>query len=70
MEFLNQHVEQAFIPRIGHKQSKLAIARAALKHIPGSEQIIQKTFQTKPVPLELPIVKPIDQVMHTGFQRH
>lgn len=70
MEFLNHHVDQAFTPRVASKQSKKKIALAALKHIPGSQQLIEKTFESKPVPRELPLEKPIDLVFHTGFIQH
>lgn len=70
MEKLNHHVDQAFVPRITHKQSKRAIATAALKHIPGSRDLIEKTFGSKPVPRELPIEKPVNLVFHTGFIQH
>ena len=70
MEFLNHHVDQAFVPRITQKQAKIQIAKAALKHIPGSQQLIEKTFESKPVPRELLIEKPVDLVLHTGFIRH
>ena len=67
---LNHHVEQGYIPKIGFKHSKEQVARAALRNIKGSEQLIEKTFRTNPVPRELPIEKPIDQIFHTGVIRH
>jgi len=70
MEFLNHHVSQAYQPRITQKMSKQQIAQAALKNIPGSEQLIQKTFTPKPVPREIPSETPVDLVMHTGFIQH
>ena len=70
MEYLNHHVDQAFVPRIQHKTSKQQIANAALKHIPGAQELIQKTFNPKPVPRELPSEKPIDLMLHTGFIQH
>jgi hypothetical protein len=70
MEFLNHHVDQAYVPRIRSKALQHKIARAALKNIPGSENLIKKVFETNPVPKELPLEKPIDLVMHTGFIQH
>ena len=70
MEFLNHHVDQAYTPRVSHKNSLKQIAQAALKHIPGSQELIQKTFDPKPVPAELPIEKPVNLMMHTGFIQH
>ena len=70
MEKLNHHVDQAFVPRIAHKQSKIQIAKAALKHIPGSQTLIQKTFEQNNIPRELPIEKPVNLVLHTGFIQH
>ncbi len=68
MEFLNHHVDQAYVPRIRSKALQQKLAQAALKNIPGSEKLIQKVFETKPVPNELPLAKPVDLVMHTGFR--
>ena len=70
MEFLNHHVDQAYVPRIRTKALQQKLARAALKHIPGSDKLISKVFETNPVPKELPLEKPIDLVMHTGFLQH
>ena len=70
MEYLNHHVDQAYTPRIQSKEAKMQVARAALKNIPGSEELIQKTFQPKPVPRELPAEKPVNLILHTGFIQH
>ena len=70
MEYLNHHVDQAYTPRIHSTQAKMQVARAALKNIPGSEELIQKTFQPKPVPRELPAEKPVNLILHTGFIQH
>ena len=70
MEFLNHHIDQAYVPRIRSKVFQQKLARAALKNIPGSEKLISKVFESNPVPRELPLEKPIDLVMHTGFLQH
>ena len=67
---MNYHVEQGYIPKLGFAHSKEAVARAALKNIPGSEQLIAKTFRTKPVPRELPIERPQNLIFHSGVIRH
>ena len=67
MEYLNHHVGEAFAPRIQTPQYKASLARAALQHVPGSEELIRKTFEPQPVPKEIQPNKIEDLTMHTGF---
>jgi hypothetical protein len=67
MDRLSHHVEQAYIPRISDPELQAQLARAALAHLPGSEELIRKQFEPRPVPREIapPVVQ--DLVMHTGW---
>ena len=67
MEYLSYHHGTAYEPRLHTKEYKIGLARAALKHVPGAEALIQKTFTSKPVPKEIQPAKHENLTMHTGF---
>jgi hypothetical protein len=66
MEYLNHHIGEAFAPRIQTQTLKASLARAALQHVPGSEELIRKTFEPQSVPKEIQPNKIQNLVMHTG----
>jgi hypothetical protein len=60
-------VGEAYRPRIGQHENLKRLAEVALKHIPNSQQAIDKVFnKTLIVPQLLPQPQP-DLVMHSGF---
>ena len=67
MERLNQHVAEGYKARIGQHQHLKAIAESALKHVPGSQALIDKHFGTQLYPQGLTQPKPINLVMHHAF---
>ena len=66
MEYLNHHVGEAFAPRIQTQKYKASLARTALQHVPGSEELIKKTFEPQPIPKEIKPNPIQNLVMHTG----
>lgn len=72
MEFLSYHHEAAYAPRVDTLSYKKNLARAALKHVPGSEALIQKTFDARNtvIPHEIQPEEAKPLVMHTGFIQH
>ena len=72
IQFLNSHHQEYQTPRVHDINHKIEIAKAALKHIPGSESVIQKSFETlrPPIPRDIKPSSPKNLVMHTGFDRN
>lgn len=67
MEYLSHHKSAAYMPRIQTSQYKASLARAALKHIPGAEEVIRQTFEPKVVPRQIKPAPVQNLQMHTGF---
>ena len=67
MDRLSHHVQEAHTPRISDPKLKAMLARAAMAHMPGSESLIAKHYESKPVPREIAPPKVQNQVMHTGW---
>ena len=67
---LNFHHAEAGKPRVDSHQMLKELAHASLKHIPGSEAIIDKHFnQDQRIKPELRDPKPINLVMHHTYNR-
>lgn len=67
MERLNQHVGEGYKPRIGQKHLLKQIAEAAFKNVPSAHPLFEKHFGTSMVPSGLKQAKPVNLVMHHGF---
>ena len=67
MERLNQHPSEGYKPRIGQTQHLKAIAQAAFQHLPHAAPIIEKHFGSRVVPKGLSQPRPVNLVMHHGF---
>ena len=61
------HHQEGFRPRIGSRKNLRRLAQAALKNIPGTQELIQKHFDTIPVKPELTPVPQRNLIMHTGY---
>lgn len=57
----------AYEPRISQKHLLKSFAEKALANVPGSQQVIDKHFNTELIKPELNPPKPIDLVMHLGY---
>ena len=54
-------------PRISQKHLLKSFAEKALAHVPGSAQVIEKHFNTDLIRPELIPAKPVDMIMHHGW---
>ena len=63
---LNFHHSQASIASVSSKHLVKSLAESALKHVPGSEKVIEKMFSTKSIVPELQAPKAMNLVMHMG----
>jgi len=56
-------------PRVSSQEHIKQVALAAMKHIPGAKEEIEKTFDKGPwkIPFALPAKRQINQVMHLGW---
>lgn len=63
---LNFAHDQATRASVSSKALVKQLAQSALKHVPGSEQAIEKTFPTKPIISNLQPPKPMNLVLHMG----
>ena len=64
MHALNFSHAQASVPKVDTHHRVYEIAKAALKHIPGGTQAVEKQFNTKTITPEIKEPKPINLVMH------
>ena len=61
---LNFHAAQAEIPRVSSTHMLKSLAEKALKHIPGAQEVIQRSFSTSPIVPEIKAKKPMNLVYH------
>ena len=56
-------------PRVSHEAHIKEVAHAALKHIPGGTELVNKTFNRGPwkKPFSLPQKRSINQALHLGW---
>ena len=64
---MNHH--QGYEPRVHSEHLVKSLAEAALKNVPGSKQVIERSFAKGPIydPHKLLPNKPINQVMHGPY---
>jgi hypothetical protein len=67
MERLNQHVSEGYKPRIGQKQHLKSLVESAFQHIPEAQPLIEKHFGSRVMPQGLTQPRPVNMVMHHGF---
>ena len=53
--------------RVGGRDNLKRLAQAALRHVPNSQHVIDKTFSQNPVPKQLKPQPQRDLVFHHGF---
>jgi hypothetical protein len=63
----NQHVSEGYRPRISQHNNQERLARAALKNVKGSEQVINKIFSKQLIQPSLKPAKTTDMIYHHGF---
>ena len=63
---LNFHTSVANIARVSTQSLQRSLAESALKHIAGSQDVIERTFSTKPIEQELTPPRVINQLMYMG----
>ena len=64
MHALNFSHVQASIPKVDTHHRVYELAKAALKHIPGGTQAVEKQFNTKKITPELIEKQPVNLIMH------
>ena len=64
MHALNFHHVQATTPKIDTPRLVEQLAHAALKHIPGGTEAVNRHFSVAPMKQELKEPRPINLVMH------
>jgi hypothetical protein len=63
----NQHVSEAYRPRISLEKNQEKLARAALKDVPGSSNVINKIFTKQFIQPALKPAPTKDLIYHHGF---
>ena len=64
MHALNFNIAQASVPRIDTYHRVYELAHAALKHIPGGTQAVERQFNMDNIKPELKEPQPVNLVMH------
>ena len=66
---LDMNIHAGYEPRVVSEDLLKSLAESALKHVPGSKQVIEQAFNKGPIhdPHRLLPNKPINQVFHGPY---